>query len=452
MEEITLRFEIIRLAVKLGDFETLGLQVRKLRDLSFDENLDAILDLLESKNYRQALYEMKRYRPGEGDAFFAEKPKQARRSRRRVDEGAGLFDSFEDTTEAGERVLDVEDMLRLAQWRKRHNIPVHEETNVSSHREETLSPTPKSDDSVVPSKAARGMEKTDVEIPGHSVQNEAEFETVQSHPLEGASSQEESQERAVESFTISETERESVEAVEKITHEVHAPEGESDTHYAGFSEEVETKNDISREADAPGQTRSDEAKEGTRYPPISYIDQKFRNMTHQFPPLERPEVMPPEVDAMRKKIAEEGYTDKEIERFLAHYERYKQEGKIAEAAQVLLLAAATESKFAQFLLARELFRGDVIEQDYAESFTQINTLADQGFAEAICDLGQFYEYGIGIGKDREMALLLYEEAAELGVKRARRHYERLKNAGGLKGLFKKLSVPPLSLKVPQKSS
>jgi len=184
------------------------------------------------------------------------------------------------------------------------------------------------------------------------------------------------------------------------------------------------------------------------YPPISYIGQKFRNMIHQFPPIERSEVLPPEVERLRKKIAEEGYTEEEIEQFLRHYQEYKSQGKRAEAAQVLLLAAATESKFAQFLLARELFRGEVLHQDHAESFTQINTLADQNFAEAICDLGQFYEYGVGIGKDREMALLLYEEAAELGVSRAQKHYERLKNSGGLMGMFKKVKVP---LRLPKKS-
>jgi hypothetical protein len=187
-----------------------------------------------------------------------------------------------------------------------------------------------------------------------------------------------------------------------------------------------------------------------RHPPISYISQKFRNMIHQFPPVEREEFVPEEVERMQKKISTEGYTDDEIEAFLKHYLRYKEKGKRAEAAMVLLLAAATESKFAQFLLARELFRGEIIRQDHAEAFTQINTLADQNFAEAICDLGQFYEHGVGIGKDRQMALLLYEEAAEMGVERARRHYERLRNSRGLLGVFKKVSLPKVSIPLPKK--
>jgi len=169
---------------------------------------------------------------------------------------------------------------------------------------------------------------------------------------------------------------------------------------------------------------------------------------HQFPPVEQEAPVPPEVEIMQRKISTEGYTEEEIEEFLRHYQAYKEAGRKGEAAMVLLLAAATESKF---MLARELFRGEIIRQDHAEAFTQINTLADQNFAEAICDLGQFYEHGIGIGKDRQMALLLYEEAAEMGVARARKHYERLKNSGGLLGVFKKVSLPKVSIPLPKKS-
>jgi TPR repeat protein len=61
-------------------------------------------------------------------------------------------------------------------------------------------------------------------------------------------------------------------------------------------------------------------------------------------------------------------------------------------------------------------------------------LAEEDYPEAICDLGQLYEYGIGIDKNKRHALLLYEEAAEMGVERARRHYERLKNTNPLQSI------------------
>ena len=49
-----------------------------------------------------------------------------------------------------------------------------------------------------------------------------------------------------------------------------------------------------------------------------------------------------------------------------------------------------------------------------------------------------------------MALLLYEEAAEMGIARAQRHYERLKNSRGLLGVFKKVSLPKVSIPLPKK--
>ncbi len=59
MNEITKRFEIIRLAIQLGDFETILVQCEKLPEISADEHLNDIIELLKSRSYRQALYEMR---------------------------------------------------------------------------------------------------------------------------------------------------------------------------------------------------------------------------------------------------------------------------------------------------------------------------------------------------------------------------------------------------------
>jgi TPR repeat protein len=88
------------------------------------------------------------------------------------------------------------------------------------------------------------------------------------------------------------------------------------------------------------------------------------------------------------------------------------------------------------MLARELFRGEILEKNLPEAFTLINRLAmDDDYPEAICDLAQLYENGIGIDKDKRKAEALYKESMDLGVKRAKAHYERLHNAN--KGLFGK---------------
>jgi TPR repeat protein len=136
------------------------------------------------------------------------------------------------------------------------------------------------------------------------------------------------------------------------------------------------------------------------------------------------------------KISNEGYSEKEVEEVISHIGRLKENNAIAEAAQLLLICGATESKYAQFMLARELFKGEILEKNLPEAFTLINRLAmDDDYPEAICDLAQLYENGIGIDKDKRKAEALYKESMDLGVKRAKAHYERLHNAN--KRLFGK---------------
>ena len=405
MEEISTRFEIIRLAVKLGDFRTIDLQCEKLRSLSLDEKLNEIIDLLESRNYRQALYEMKHYSSTLEDEFFSEKePKKESRSSVR---NLGLFETDEpEEDDEDEHVLNLDDILTLSKKRERSSISSYE----------SPSPVPENEPTVPSAKKET--------MPGEERSGYGE---------ESKQAEKENTERIVEA-NRPEISKEAVKTHEKVSPVFREEEWISEETPAGEHSRVLSSETVESEPD----TRPT----SPRHPPISYISQKFRNMIHQFPPVEQEEMsMPESVKRMQKQISTEGYTEEEIEAFLKEYQRYKEEGKRSEAAMVLLLAAATESKFAQFLLARELFRGEILQRDHAEAFTQINTLADQNFAEAICDLGQFYEHGIGIGKDRQMALLLYEEAAEMGIARAQKHYERLKNSRGLMGMFKKVGLP-----------
>ena len=428
MEEITTRFEIVRLAVKLGDFRTIDLQCQALRNLSLDDRLNEIIDLLESRNYRQALYEMKHYAGSLEDEFFTSKPARASRtpSRDSSPQEGGLFDAEAAPPEPvqEERVLDLDDILRYSQ--QSQTPPVKEY------------------------------------VPAPTFELEAESADAKPERPVGGGKEPPLSEAEEDGTHLSETEEtdanvepsESLrECAETLSPETALPESEEETpSAASVADEAVAGESPSSSREAP--TSSDTAPstggrggEDQRYPPIPYVGQKFRNMIHQFPPVEEAQRIPEIVETMQKRIASQGYSEEEIESFLGYYQQYKEEGKKGEAALVLLLAAATESQYAQFLLARELFKGEVIEEDHAEAFTQINTLADQNFPEAICDLAQFYEHGVGIGKDRQLALLLYEEAAEMGVARAARHYERLKNSWGIRGLFGKMKLPNLPLKL-----
>ena len=172
----------------------------------------------------------------------------------------------------------------------------------------------------------------------------------------------------------------------------------------------------------------------TRYSSISYIDQKFKNMHTQYPPVQDSEENFASVHAWLLQISNKGYSDHEVEEMIGHITKLSEANKLAEAAQLLLITGATQSKFAQFMLARALYKGVILQKNLPEAFTLINRLAmDDNYPEAICDLAQFYEYGIGIDRDKNKAEILYEEAMNLGIQRATAHYERVKKQN--KGFF-----------------
>ena len=161
------------------------------------------------------------------------------------------------------------------------------------------------------------------------------------------------------------------------------------------------------------------------YKAIPYIGQKFIHMKKQYVPIKKIYEKFDSVENLLKKISQEGYTEEEIEETLDYIKKLSAEGKKSEAAQLLLVCAATESKFAQFMLARALFQGLLFIKNLPEAFTQMNRLALEDYPEALCDLAQFYEHGIGVSKDPKKAQQLYQEASHFGIKRAEKHYARL---------------------------
>ncbi len=175
----------------------------------------------------------------------------------------------------------------------------------------------------------------------------------------------------------------------------------------------------------------------TNYNAITYIDQKFRYMKNQYPPIDRDSKSFDSVDTLLDKVSSQSYNEKEIEEIIQKTEKLSESSK-AEAAQLLLICAATESKYAQFRLARALYSGDLLKKNLAEAFALINRLAvNDNYPEAICDLAQFYENGISVKKDNKKAEELYKEAMELGIHRATNHYVRIhKQNKGFLSTFK----------------
>jgi uncharacterized protein YnzC (UPF0291/DUF896 family) len=567
MEEITIRFEIVRLAVKMADHETISVQANKLRDLSLDEDLNEIISLLESRNYRQGLYLMKGYMSSLDDSFFdtvpAPTPPPKPKKPEPQPESQNLFDMMQHKPT---QTINLDDMLRMTEesasetvsYQEKKTLPesyishtqqevqknaaylnVHknriENKTILDHSKMVNEPTealynpldeqveiiqaqeveetpctPKSDkptskiertiDNNIPSEhPIANKESTQESLDTHiaTLSRKTPVETSIDMPMETAAetlvetldeistmesdttdrptnpivdayeadvqvSDKDTAQEVDTSETITEevlTEEPNI-AIEETSHQAEIPdekigseeplpiEGiEPETAPAEIvaAEEAEVK-EIDIALEKPEKSVSEKntgitkkpKKDHRHYPPISYIDQKFRNMRHQFPQVEAITDISNDVKLLLKQMATKGYTENDIKETIAEFQKKKSTGDKAEAAQLLLIAAASESRYAQLLLARELFKGEVLVADYPESFTQINRLAEHDYPEAICDLAQLYEYGYGIKKDKKTAVLLYQEAAEMGIPRAQKHVERLTSKKGLLGsLFKR---------------
>jgi hypothetical protein len=161
------------------------------------------------------------------------------------------------------------------------------------------------------------------------------------------------------------------------------------------------------------------------YETIPYINEKFQNILQQYPQVQPKLIEYENVNKWLQIIKNEGYSEANVEEIIDYVYKVSQKDK-SEAAQLLLLSACTKSKYAQFMLARELYRGNLIKQNIQQSFDIMYKLAiNENYPEAICDLAQFYEHGIGVKADKDQAFRLYDEAMQLGITRAIKHYDRL---------------------------
>jgi hypothetical protein len=517
MEEIEDRFQMIRLAVNLADFETMEIQIRRLRNLSTDKHLHEILQDLESRNFRQALYLMRNYATSLKDEFFSpslsdpESATDVQPVKREAPPTPVEQDLFAAPSapqmQGSERMLGLDEMLKMTKEsapRPRQYTQIQEDTvdekPTAMKREESVSPDVEPDPLFTLDQDApyhHDSVTTDTDIPDDTQEHRATARVEEPAPgaaldmtplfgggedlnnddmlslspfgAEAVQSLDEKTPKELEkpndifasdTFAVDETktlfmdkdepevsDQEPLmehqtplpvtdeEEIEKETLSYHDPETkfESDPMH-----EPEREAEPEPEGEEPSRPRRWEIEsddDGIQYAKFAYMGQKFRNMMHQYPQLEEYEggVME-EVRDFIHMVSTRDYTERQIEAVIDRYQELKEQGKRAEAAQMLIVAATTESTFAQFMLARELFKGEVLKQDYPESFTQINRLAEEDYPEAICDLGQLYEYGIGIDKNKRHALLLYEEAAEMGVDRAKGHYDRLKNTNPIQSI------------------
>ncbi len=421
MNQTQKRLSIIKLAISIGDKETIQLQMLKLAPLKTDRKIQEILHGLQAENYAQTLPLITEY---------IETPPETILQRTIQDEIQ--------TPEEDEAIIEEFDLFR---------IPVKE--------------TPKQANEIVNIEAFEDNTDT-LDIPLPEKEEKIDYDSLlnlQSDDIlqDNIYIQQTRLAEGEDDFFENRNETENfnyTEVIEKddFFHNESAfpdplPEESDDTQtddkveseHADFEnptvpESVVPDGEHSKAEPIENQETSDAV---TYYDPLPYIDQKFKNMLTQYPPVELPSRSYDSVNTWLQKIAAEGYTEAEIEALIETIMQRSKEGEKAEAAQLLLIAAATHSPYAQFILARALFKGDILEQNLPEAFTLINRMAmDDDYPEAICDLAQLYEHGIGVEADEERAQALYKEAMERGIKRAKAHYERLSKAN--KGFLGKL--------------
>jgi len=403
MNQTQKRLSIIKLAISIGDTETIQLQILKLAPLKGDEKIQEIIRGLQAENYAQTQALITSYIETPPEEIHQRTMQHEPLTPEEEEEIIEEFDLFRVKSETQED--EIEEILDLEGIQE---APQSQEIQSEINYDALLNL--KSEDILA----------DNIAIKEKHLPTEDDFFDV---------------DNANERYDYT-------EVIEKddffhALSEEREEDSNSDTTQA-LSQDIPSSNTQAHTEPTPSSSPKQKPIHTSQsYESIPYIDQKLKHMMTQYPPIEPPKECYPSVDAWLIKIGNEGYTEREVEEMMKHIRTLSENGRVAEAAQLLLISAATQSKFAQFMLARSLFKGDLLKKNLPEAFTLINRLAmDDDYPEAICDLGQLYEYGIGIDKDMVRAEALYKEAMELGIQRAAAHYKRVHQAN--KSLFAKL--------------
>ncbi len=463
MNQTKKRLSIINLAISITDIETIQLQILKLRILHSDEKIQEIISTLQEENYAQAQAQIKTYIETPNHeilqrSFQHEKERQEAKDRAIIEE----FDLFTVETPAPvneNTVLELDDMMQMDKESKVSPTKIHETVDF---------------DMLLNVKTNEVMpDNIDIDINDplkNDFWNTLENDITEENPIEKDTffDNHETTVTEIKIDDFPELSKEEIkkenepkvfneeellhDILEKVTHQVNTVDEVQNNTPAEDDEAKEVLTvsqveEIYEKAQEKNEERSEENHGDEEevvptiqnYKAISYIEQKLNNMQVQYPTIEaNPKESFDSVNQWLAQIAQEGYTEEDVESVIKKV-MHLQEENPEEAATLLLLCAATESKYAQFQLARALFKGDLLQQNIEEAFTLINRLAvNDDYPEAICDLAQFYEYGINTPKDKKKAEVLYEEAVDLGIQRAIPHYERLRkeNKGFLSFLTK----------------
>ncbi|KIM13093.1 MAG: hypothetical protein KU38_02410 [Sulfurovum sp. FS08-3] len=453
MEEIIKRLQILKLSIALKDFDSIELQIKRLEKLNVNQQVHNIIALIKNRQHYHAMLSINAY---PNDLYSNEYYSKVRAEEEAVIDEFELFESgggkmHEPVTSAKvpliEKIEDETQILKELQEEEEKIAPTQPQESDDEPQEQGVIKNSWFVDEV-----ATKEEETNQSPQTHEKVQESQEETQEEEiantqtkePTNTYDSWQEESKIASQidtsnplSYTKDYTFDEPLKPLESNTYdhnlimEDDLDDIAKDYYRQKFEEDIDHVKYGKVQESSPSEVPTPEEPSGMDdegfYQPIQFLDQKFDATLKRYP---QKEPIESNIDSIKHIVTlfEQPYGENEIDIALKQFDEFKRNEEYEEAAKILLLLANTQSQTAHFRLARELFKGDVLVQNYPEAFIAMNDLALEGYVEAICDLGQFYEYGIGIKKDRKKALSLYEEAHQLGLERAKELYDKLQNA------------------------
>ena len=412
MNQTKKRLSIINHAISITDVETIQLQVLKLAQLKSDLKIQEIVKAIQAENYAQAQGLINQYIDTPTENILQRTSQKAQAAM--AEEDQAIIDEFDLFVTSGTaekpQEIDINDFLL-------DELPARTKVETKKVDHSDYDALLNIDiDNVLTDNIEMDVSHTSKDTFFDSPKEETKHAIDTSHIPKDTF------------FDTPETVKEEPIKVETPKEETIAEEKETFTQVKTPSKEESLK-------ELKPVIKTEEETRSHHYKAIPYIAQKLNSMKKQYPPIERSYEKFDSVENLLTKFSQEGYTEEEKEETLTYIKKLTEESKETEASLLLLVCAATESKFAQFMLARELYKGTLLTKDVLEAFTQMHSLALEDYPEALCDLAQFYEHGIGTSKDKKKAEQLYKEAMDFGIKRAEKHCKRLKKEN--RGFFKR---------------
>jgi hypothetical protein len=405
MNQTKKRLHIIKLAISITDIETIQLQILKLTPMKSDASIQEIISLLQEGSYVKAQSIITTYMEITPDTII-QRSSHTENMAYQIKED-NLIDEFQlmitptvHTSSSIAKEMNKEDFKTL------------------------LHPDEKEDGFFAKSDVSAKDMPSEKEIKKEEEENDTFFQEIEEEKVEEIKQEEEN------IAEVKEIKKERVEEEKEKRVVIETFHTEKSLEEKSLEEKIieNKKEEIKKE-----EVKKELVEESHHYQAIPHITQKLIYMEKRYPPHKSSDEKFESVDTLLETISTLGYKDEDIDTVLDTIQKLVAIEEMEEASELLYICASTESQFAQFMLARELYKGVLLKKNIEASFSLMDTLAKDDYPEALCDLGQFYENGIATITDLDKAQHLYKQAMEKGIKRAMKHHAKLQKQS--KGFF-----------------